>query len=187
MVHVYIPGTPARLAFTAPKEMCCNCGSTQDIALVETQFKKTRYVLLVGTELTLTMDLPYCSICKKTAGRFRVSVLNKLLVSLGVFFVLLLAVVFLPTDQSSIPSSLLAPWVLAVVALLLTFLFYALRRPSPPQTSYYQPVFMTKLKRKFSGVVLHVAFNCTNSDFATKFATMNQLFINAGALTITNA
>jgi hypothetical protein len=185
MTFVYIPGTVARLPFNVPAECCCNCGTNQGVSAKETPLKKTRYMLLGGTELRFAIDLPYCKKCSATAKRFPVGITTKLLVAFGVFWALFLLAFIVPVDMSpSIGSHL--PAISAVLALALTFGFYSLRRAAPPQTSYYQPVTLKAVKQEFSGAVVGVTLQCSHSMFAKSFSAVNREALAAGVLTITS-
>ena len=66
-----------------------------------------------------------------------------------------------------------------VLGVLLTILFYRLRRPKPPQTSFYQPVRIKNARLHFSGLMdgegqvgfMKLAF--TNPDYLNIFVNAN--------------
>jgi hypothetical protein len=186
MSFVYLPGTAVALPFNVPADACCNCGTTQGVSIKETPLKKTRYLLLGGTELRLTIDLPYCKKCSTTAGRFPVGIGTKLLVSFGVFWAIFLAAFLVPFDWPPAMGNHL-PALCGIMAIALTFGFYSLRKATPPQTSYYQPVTLKAVKRQFSGDVVGVTLGCTHASFASKFSACNRDFVAAGTLMVTSA
>jgi hypothetical protein len=184
MSFIYIPGTAAALPFNVPTEGCCNCGVTQGISAKETPLKKTRYMLLGGTELRFKIDLPYCKKCAPTAKRFPVGLGKKLLVSFGVFWAFFLLAIVVPLDWSPAMASRL-PLISAVLALATTFGFYAIRKAVSPQTSFYQPVTLKAVKQEFSGKVTGITLHCSNSTFARHFSDLNRDLLAAGVLVVT--
>jgi hypothetical protein len=184
MSFVYIPGIAAKLPFNVPAEGCCNCGTTQGVSMRETPLKKTRYMLLGGTELRFTIDLPYCKKCVSTAKRFPVGLGKKLLVSFGAFWAFFLLAFIAPFDWSPAMVSSL-PWISAVLALATTFGFYAIRKAVPPQTSYYQPVTLKMVKQEFSGAVIGMTLHCSHASFARHFSDVNRDLLAAGVLVVT--
>jgi Na+-transporting methylmalonyl-CoA/oxaloacetate decarboxylase gamma subunit len=183
MSFIYIPGKTARLPFNVPSGACCNCGLDQGVTLNETPLKKTRYMLLGGTELMFTLQLPYCKRCAVTAKRFPVGFGKKLLVSFGVFWVLFLLAFAVPGMSPAMVDRL--PAMAGAIALASTFGFYAIRKAVPPQTSYYQPVTLKAVKQEFSGAVLGVTLHCSHAGFAREFSAANRETLAAGQLTVT--
>jgi hypothetical protein len=80
-----------------------------------------------------------------------------------------------------------------LVGVLLTIVFYRLRRPKAPQTSFYQPVRIKNVRLQFSGLMAgegHVGFMrlaFTNPDYRTVFVDANQDAIKAKRLAVTKA
>jgi hypothetical protein len=72
-----------------------------------------------------------------------------------------------------------------LLGVILTIVFYRLRRPKPPQTSFYQPVRIKNVRLQFSGLMTgegHVGFMrlaFTNPDYLNAFAEANQEAIKA--------
>jgi membrane protein implicated in regulation of membrane protease activity len=81
----------------------------------------------------------------------------------------------------------------AILGIVLTILFYRLRRPRPPQTSFYQPVRIKNVRLQFSGLMAgegHVGFMrlaFTNPDYLSAFAEANQEAIKARRVAIAKA
>lgn len=182
MSIVYVPGQASELPFEVPQDKCCNCGGSDDLKKVTTQLKKTRYMVLGGTELTFNIDLPYCGNCAISAGRLPVGAPTKLLVAFGIFWALMLVVIFVPNELGSMLPGALLPSTMAAVALGLSFTCYAMRRPVPPQTSYYQPVSLAGVRQKFSGEVVEITLRFANAPYSTLFQALNQELISSGAL-----
>jgi hypothetical protein len=73
---------------------------------------------------------------------------------------------------------------------VLVVLFYRLRRPKPPQTSFYQPVRIKEASVQFGGEHGQVAFMklaFTNHEYLNVFATANRDAINAKVLAAVKA
>ena len=70
-----------------------------------------------------------------------------------------------------------------IIALLATVAAIAVRRPRGHQTSYCQPVRITKLRRKFlSGEVTGIRFSFSNGQFASEFTSINGPAIASGVV-----
>lgn len=180
---MHIPGNAIILPFTAPATSCCNCGAPH-VELVDMNFKHTRFMLLGGTETTLTMALPFCADCKASAKRYRQGYFSRALVAACVFWVLLGLIMIMGGDQMPkwLQENLLS--VAAIGAVALTSAFYLSRRPKAPASSYYQPVYLRALKQSFRGEVLGITLGFTNEKYATQFSYENAAFCHAGALVI---
>ncbi|KEI30679.1 hypothetical protein [Ralstonia solanacearum] len=146
--------------------------------------KHTRYFLLAGTETTFELPLPFCNRCKRTANRFRQGVFSKGLVTFGMLWVMLGLLLLIPPEY--VPTVVkehlfVAAATLSVLSVGATALF---RRPTQPQTSFYQPVFLHKLKRTFSGKIEGLTLSFTNADYALRFRQVNLDACNSGALVV---
>jgi len=183
MTFVHIPSKTAELPFHAQRDACCNCGEIEGISLVETPLKRTSYMLIGGTELTLTVHLPYCVRCAKTSSRFPQGLFAKVLIAAGLSFALMLVAVVIPVDIQPIVGDHL-PLAATIGGVLLTFAFFSLRKPSGSQTSYYQPVTLKGVKQKFLGDIVGVTLYCTNPDFAHRYTMLNQEFVASGFLKV---
>lgn len=180
---LHIPGRETSLGLGIPADKCCNCGTMQQVVPMTTKLKHTRYLLLAGTELTFTLDLPFCKRCAGTRNRYRQSLMSKALVFALAFAVLFLAGTFLPTDLALLQHVPLT-WAAVIAAAAFTIAFYALRRAKPPQTSFYQPVGLAGLDQKFSGEITAIRLRCSNAAFARALKTANPELVNSGALII---
>ena len=75
-------------------------------------------------------------------------------------------------------------------ASILTIVFYRLRRPKPPQTSFYQPVRIKNVRLQFAGLMagagqvgfMKLAF--TNPDYLNVFVDANQEAIKAKRIAV---
>jgi hypothetical protein len=141
-------------------------------------------MVVAGTEITLRPNLPFCSTCKPTSSRHPVGSGSKLLISLLLFFALLISLAFMPNQfNSMLPSSFALP-ILFFVACGLVFGYYSLRKPVGKQTSYYQPVRLKKVKQKFSGEIVGYVFAFTNSGYAQDFIAENREVIAKKAIEV---
>jgi hypothetical protein len=131
--------TSAELSLTTPPVCCCNCGAAGPLEFVETPMKRIRYFFVFGTELTLTEHFPYCTGCKKSAGRLRQGWLGKTvtacLLTAVLFLVYVLAADALPKMMSEnlFRSS-------AISAVALTLVWFYKQEWSRKGRTYYQPV-----------------------------------------------
>lgn len=182
------PGEIEPLPFQVPLTRCCNCSETDGLEIVATPLKRTRYMLLAGTELTFTLELPYCAGCKRTAKRFRQGLFSKLLIGFGLFIVFFLVSAvggsFLPLELARRLPESWQVWGSAAAAAVIAVPLLFFRRPKPPRTSRSQPVSLHGLGQKFSGQVTSMALAFTNARYAEEFARANQDAIAEGILKV---
>lgn len=177
-----VPVSPD-FGFAFPTDLCCNCAALTDLSILEQDTRLTRYFLMGGSEITFRLRLPYCRSCASSAKRRPVSLFHKLLVFglfyFGVFAVLLLTGMALESESLLDHTALLS----GVLGLVATVLWYAVQRPNPHQSSYYQPVRITRLRQKFfSGMVRGIGFAFTNAVYRQRFESINAQAIAAGQL-----
>lgn len=181
---IYVPGKAGRLTFDAPMDACCNCGTSQHLSMLDTPLKMTRYFLLAGTEWRFTQELPYCRPCSKTATRFRTGLLHKLALAAIVFPLPVMVYVIAgppPGEGMAIDTVVMLSLILALV---LSFGYFSLRRAHAPQTSYCQPVALVGMKQKFSGEIVRLDLKFSNPMYAGRFRDRNAASIKAGTLTV---
>ncbi len=157
-----------------PVEICCNCGATNDLRVVPTELKLTRFFGLGGSEYTFAWELPYCSGCASSASRHPANTTHTVLVVALGTVALFLA---LTTSQMALGTSLFGGydfWVALGLAVLLVAGFRAWRRPEGMQTSHSQPVRIRKLRQKFStGEVTGIVLGFTNPVYLRRFREAN--------------
>ena len=171
-----------------PQSFCCNCGVT-DCAIETQNTRVTHFFSIGGTETTFKLSVPVCARCSKTlrrrpAGFF--SRLGVLTLSLAVTFLTLFAF------RTSLP-----PWIVEnnvaisiILALVFSSVFYALRSPKPPQTSFYQPVRIRSVRLQVTGLMagagqvgfMKLAF--TNPDYRNMFVNANEEAIKAKRIAV---
>jgi len=154
-----------------------------DLTILEQDTRLTRYFLMGGSEVTFRLRLPFCRVCGPSAKRRPVSFFHKLLVFglfyFAVFAVLMLSGIALDSESLLDNTGLLS----GVLSLVITVLWYGTRQPEPGQSSYYQPVRITRLRQKFlSGTVRGIVFGFTNSAYLRRFESLNAQAITAGQI-----
>ncbi len=173
-------------AIEIPTDICCNCARSRELSIVATPLKKTRYLLLAGTELTITLDFPYCADCAVTATKHAIGGFGKLLIAFGLFWILVLGVMLLPFNLASFLPGAMLPLTLFTVAVALTLGYFRLRQPRPPRTSTVQPVRLRGVKQLFAGDVVGLRLGFSSSTYKKRFDAMNQGQISSGLLTTEN-
>ena len=159
-----------------PAILCCNCGTRTGLQLVEQESSCTAYFPLIGPEITFRLPLPFCNGCIPSSKRQPKYFFNRLLGFLMSFcsaaLVLVVAGNFIFDIQAM--AKYLIPFAM-LVAITTTAIWIAADRPKRNQTSYFQPVRVTTLKKEFeSGEVNAVRFSFTNNEYADFFALANQ-------------
>jgi Protein of unknown function (DUF983) len=180
-------------ALTFPTAFCCNCGDTNCMNEVQ-DTRITRYFGLGGTETTFHLAVPVCAACRKTTRRRPAGFFARLLV-----FALSVCLCF--GALLWLGSSVQMPmWFVehtftigVVLGAIVTVVFYRLRRPKPPQTSFYQPVRIKEANVQFAGVmdgpgqVLFMKLAFTNPDYLNAFRNANRDAIDGGRLAVVQA
>ena len=184
-----VPINPAA-TFVFPQSRCCNCGTTSGVSIQSQDTRVTRYFLFAGTEITFELLLPVCRDCADSLERRVPTLFHKLLVvalvtpvvSLGLIMELLQRPSGVPfiTDHVFVSSVL--------ISVIVVLLFYALRRPIGKQTSFYQPVRISKLDREFvSGAIRKIGFGFTNPMYLREFSRANAQAVKAGLVSATKS
>ncbi|HEX7815816.1 hypothetical protein [Dyella sp.] len=171
------------LPFMTPRNMCCNCGTPDGLTLVETLFKRTRFMLVAGTETTFGLWLPYCKRCHATAKRYAHGWFNRLLMAalMGSMFFLIATVVGIdPTMLHGVPL----PNAAAALGLVVVEGFFMLRRIRPPQTCVTQPVWMHSVRLGAGGKLSSMTLAFSNIAYADAFTAGNLHHLGSGLLRI---
>jgi hypothetical protein len=171
-----------------PQSFCCNCGVT-DCASETQDTRITRFFGIGGGDTTFKLSVPVCAGCSRTLRRRPAGFFSRL----GVL-VLSLAVIFLAlyAFSASLPLWMVDNTIAIsiVLGLIFTSAFYALRRPKPPQTSFYQPVRIKGVRLQVTGLMagagqvgfMKLAF--TNPDYRNMFVDANQEAIRAKRIAV---
>jgi hypothetical protein len=175
-----------------PASFCCNCGATQ----CQNEIQETRITRFFGigrTDTTFKLSVPICAECRRSTKRRPAGFFSRLSV------LLLLTAIFFGICLALGTTAALPLWIgymfggSVLLALILTIVFYRLRRPKPPQTSFYQPVRIKEARLQFSGLMagagqvgyMKLAF--TNPDYLNVFVDANQEAIRAKRVAVVKA
>jgi hypothetical protein len=180
----YAPG----LDISFPAEPCANCGTKRDLTVIDQDTKKTSFFILGGTELTFQFPVASCAACSKSLRRRPKSLFANALLSIVVGFVSF-AVLLLGIMVSGIEIGVLQGDNLGKVGIgIAVMAFVALpfiQRPGKNQTSYFQPVRVVGLKRRFvDGRIERIKFQFTNPEYQQAFASLNADAITNGLVEI---
>ena len=173
------------LDFAFPMDLCCNCGRQEELQIIDSDTRLTRYMFAGGSELTFHLPLPYCSDCTASARRRPQGVVAKILMALMIFGILAVigVVIAMSADMSLSPGSILA--MSGVVAGAFLALLIYKQRPHGAQTSYYQPVRIKRIKQTFvTGEVQRMVFGFTNPSYETQFRLTNDTALSQNYLGI---
>ncbi|HEX6397280.1 MAG TPA: hypothetical protein VFZ95_07645, partial [Steroidobacteraceae bacterium] len=175
-------------ALMFPTGFCCNCGDTNCMNELQ-DTRVTRNFGFGGTQTTFQLSVPVCAACRKTTRRRPVRFFGRLLVLAGLIGAWFLALVLLGSyitwplwiaDHRVVIS--------AVLGLVVTLVFYRMRRAKPPKTSFYQPVRIKEANVHFAGImsgpgqVVFMKLAFTNPDYLNVFSNANREAIQAGLL-----
>ena len=173
-----------------PATFCCNCGDTNCMTEMQ-DTRLTRFFGLGGVETTFQLPIPVCAACLKTTRRRPSGWFSRLLVWAVAACVVFFALIILG-ENVTLPvwaaEHLFA--IAAVMSLVLVTLFYRMRRPRPPQTSYYQPVRIKEASIQFgdaSGQLSFMKLAFTNHEYLNVFTTANRTAIQAKTLAAVKA
>jgi hypothetical protein len=175
--------------FSFPNNLCSNCGKNHSLKIVEQDTRQTTYLFGGGTEITFKLLLPFCENCIPSSKRRPKNLFHRalgLLVSFGVAALALIIVGDLVLNNPAFATYLVE--ISLFFAACVTAAWIALSKPKGPQTSYFQPVRIPKLKREFvSGIITAIGFSFTNSDYARAFSSANRISIEKKVLSVTKA
>jgi hypothetical protein len=180
----------SNLGLNFPATFCCNCGDTDCMTEIQ-DTRVTRFFGIGGVETTFQLPIPVCMACRKTTRRRPSGWFSRLLVWAITVCVVFFGLIVLGenvTLPARVAEHLFA--ISAALGLVLVVLFYRLRRPRPPQTSFYQPVRIRSAQLNYRDDSTHVKYiklAFTNPDYLNVFATANRDAINAKVLAAVKA
>lgn len=173
-----------------PGSFCCNCGAIDCRSEIQ-DTRVTSSLLIARADTTFQLSIPVCVSCVKSTRRRPSGLVPQFLV-----WTLIAAVIFgaLLLLSGSVGLPLWATEHLLAIAggcaLLLRLLFDRLRRPRPPQTSFYQPVRIRKVSLRFAadrGQLAFLKLGFTNHEYLQVFTSANRESIDAGWLAAVKA
>ena len=176
-----------------PTGFCCNCGALDCEREIQ-DTRVTRYFRLGSGATTFHLPVPVCPRCRRSTRRRPPGFFSRL--SLLVVCLAVSALLFMLLNYSLFYSEWLLRHVLllaSIVAVIAFVLLTRLRRPKPPQTSFYQPVRIkvaTVAVSHVDGAASRVTFMklaFTNPDYLNAFRNANQAAIDAGSIAVGGA
>jgi hypothetical protein len=174
-----------------PAGLCPNCGAKDALTTaVQKTVTVTSFFLVAGTELTLPFPMTVCCRCLPTLERRPRGFVQKLFITaLSIATVAVFLLFAVVTNQ--VKSAFLQNHMWVVSILLggaVPAVWFGLRRPRDPQTSFYQPVRIRALKRAFvSGEIQSISLAFTNKEYMRAFSKLNSAVIKQGYLQATSA
>ena len=176
-----------------PSHFCCNCGNTNCSEEIQ-DTRVSRFFGIYRTETVFRLAVPICAACRKTTRRQPSGFFTRVAVFLGAAAAWCL-VLYLIGRSAALPLWFAAH--MYTIGFVLgagsAFVFYRLRRPKPPQTSFYQPVRIKQADVRFAGVmggpgqVMYIKLAFTNPDYLNAFLNLNRDAVRAGHLAIVQA
>jgi hypothetical protein len=186
MIFINLP-IKCDVPLVAPADRCCNCGSVGDVKEVPTDLRRMPLLGLAGAEIKVTLPFPYCDACASTARRKRPNLLGILAVSALLALILGMAWLFLgPQTSEDVTLHVVAP-ALITLSLAIVLGFYAWRRPSAAQSSFYQPIKLKNTGHKWPADITGLELGFTNKQYAEAFSAANQAGISAGKIKVSDA
>ncbi len=176
-----------------PTGFCCNCGALDCQSEIQ-DTRATRYFGIRRGETTFHLPVPVCARCRRSTRRPPPGFFARLLLFLACLVVAALLLVLL--NYSLFYSDWLSRHVLVLAGALAVAAFVLLtrlRRPKPPQTSFYQPVRLktatvavSHVEGTASGVTfMKLAF--TNADYFNAFRNANREALESGRIAVVKA
>jgi hypothetical protein len=166
-----------------PEDVCANCGTRSEVFVAEQDTRVTRFLLLGGTELSLPLPVPTCIHCSDTLVRRPMTLGNKALIT-GLLAGACATGLLMWATLGSTKTGFVAehPFLISsLVGVALSWSWFRKHRPEKPQSSFYQPVRIRRLKRQFmNGTIDAIHFAFTNKAYRLAFARANRDAIRAG-------
>jgi hypothetical protein len=173
-----------------PHAFCCNCGGTNSLSSEIQHTRVSRFFGIGGGETTFQLAVPICAVCLKTTRRRPSSWLFRLLVFAGTAAALYALLWYASGPGWPLWITDHKIYISAGLALVLVILFYRMRRPTPPQTSFYQPVRIRDADVQFSaghGEAAYLKLAFTNAQYLNVFTAANREAIQARRITVVKA
>jgi len=129
-----------------PEDLCCNCGTRDEVSLIETRFvRHLMFSTRFEKEQEIALELPYCPVCAEQVGKYPMSSALKWLIAIGIWYLGMLWLV----AQFAYP---LKPFPVRMLFLIVPLIpgalvFRWIGKPAAPQTSKYTPVIIREYSR----------------------------------------
>lgn len=168
-----------------PEDVCANCGTRSEVFVAEQDTRLNRLLPLGDGALTFALPVPTCLECSDSLAR-RPLTLGKRVLFTGLLAGASAVLLVLATQGSvgGAGAGFVArhPYaVSALIGLSLSWVWFRRHRAQAPQSSFYQPVRIRRLKRQpLGGTVEAMYFSFTNKAYRLAFARANREAIRAG-------
>jgi hypothetical protein len=173
------------IVFSFPGDICCNCGTNENLAVIEQDTRLTRYFLGGGSEYAFRFRLPFCKSCTPSSKRRPATLLRWLLIFGLAYVISLLAITIIGIGTEAALLMEKGFIISAFAAGLFTAAWFLKSKPRQGQSSYYQPVRILKLRQEFlSGKVLGIRFGFTNEKYEREFSAMNNQAVLAKTIEV---
>ena len=170
-----------------PGSLCANCGTREGVKVVDQDTRKTSYFVLGGTELTFQFPVATCESCAKSLSRRPKNIISNALISMAAGF-LGFALLLLIIELGNLEFGFISGNLVNLGGVIAAAVFVALpllQRPAPGQSSWFQPVRLVGLKRRFvDGQIEGFKFRFTNSEYQQAFSRLNGDAISNGTVVI---
>jgi hypothetical protein len=177
---------------TFPTPFCCNCGALE-CAAENQDTRVSRFFGVYRTETVFRLTVPICAGCRKTLRRPPAGFFIRAAVFAVAAAAWCLAFYLLTTPATPVWFTTHRYTLGILLGAITAFLFYRLRRPKPPRTSFFQPVRIKQADVRFAGVmggpgeVVHLKLAFTNPEYLNVFLDANREAVRAGRLAIVQA
>ncbi|RJS21244.1 hypothetical protein DRW03_17695 [Corallococcus sp. H22C18031201] len=169
--------------FAFPTTCCANCGTREALRQQPQDTRKSTYLLVGGTELTFKLPLTVCADCEPSLKRRPLTLANKVLIGLMVSAAIATGILIF-ADSGNLEMPFLADNLFLISLLAgggLSALYFLRHRPQPRQSSYYQPVLIQRLNRRFlDGAIEGIVFAFTHPAYQEAFEQLNRAAVQAG-------
>jgi hypothetical protein len=174
---------PEQMAWRFPERPCCNCGCDNGLKVIMQDTRLTRFFGTGGSELRFQLALPFCERCQASAKRRPRGLLDWLMILMLLMPFYVLVVGLVRGDAFDLDSDMLTIFALAC-ATLMALIFR--RRPVGGQSSFSQPVGVTRVRRKFlSDTLMSITFSFTHEGYKAAFEALNAPAIASGLIKTT--
>lgn len=174
---------PQDVAWRFPEHPCCNCGCDDGLKIIVQDTRLTRFFGTGGSELRFQLALPFCERCEASARRRPRGVLDWLMIFMLLMALYMLVVGLLRGEAFDLDSDMLTIFALACTTMM-ALIFR--RRPVGGQSSFSQPVGVTRVRTKFlSETITSITFSFTHECYKAAFEELNAQAVASGHIKTT--